>query len=103
MKKLLQKLHLWLTTKKELIKNFQEMKNLLDIAINKKKERLVELNQNKVYAIIIEDLDPIKQKDAEFIWREAMRRLDWTPPKLIIVDKNLVEVPGKEGEKNQIF
>ena len=80
------------------------MYKIFKVAVKNRTERLIELDQNKTYAIIMEDMTRQEQYSVELLWKQAKLDLDWTPPKLMIINKNLVElIKNGENEGNASF
>jgi hypothetical protein len=92
MGKILKKLASWFRTKEKIIEEYARLLGRVEKLERLREERLAKLDQNETYALIVEDMTEKNAKEVTEIWEQAGKRLKWTPPKLLIIDKKLYGV-----------
>ena len=98
---LIRKFILWFRRRQALIQDLNKMSEMFDYIIKEKKEKLIELHQDKTYALVLDKHTDKEKQFAMYLWKNAMTQLEWTPPKLILINRNLVELEVNVKEKKK--
>ena len=96
----------WLKTRSKLIEQIRIQQNdllvlqsKLEVRIDKYIPQLEELDQDKVYFL---DFSPLTPKEASLVKEQIMdlfKRLRWTPPRIIFLDKPFQEMTQDQLKK----
>ena len=96
---LFKKIRMWFFSRARMIKEISKIYKILDERMSNWIEKIEELDQSKVYAIIKPGMDKDTAETIQSAIEEITKRMKWTPPRFIMINAELETLDIERSKK----
>ena len=93
------KLWMYFWTKKRIIKELNDINNILDEQILDATNHIKELEQNKIYYISLPDYNKKEIDQVQELIKQTRKKIQWSIPPILVFNREIKDIPVGELRK----